>query len=662
VAFAVAKDHVKQRLVFDMRRCYAQFKPPPGMAMGSPRALSHLDLSAAVLGDDEVCASFGDVECFFYCLRGPAGLREWLWLEGVDFNAFKAAAVREGASEGDFDGCDGVGFTGLPMGWTWAPYLAQGSLEFLLQEAEMPAEGLVLHGRDAPELERGRPLSMPYIDDFLGLRREQSAKKCHDSCEADLARCQRTLAEHGLSCHKDGVGQWVESLGVELSLKKGDRTAKPKRAKFVQLLMATRAAARSPKLSPRQLSALLGHWAWWLMLRPAIFSVLDAVYVFTTVHGLGKRRDSLFQSAQDVPDAVRAELRLLLRLAPFVRADLSWPADSRVYMTDACETSGAACYAKKDLSEVRELQRTSASWERACEPPPAEFCVPAGWRVAARAKWKWDGQIDALEGAALHLGLRHAVRDRGRRGRRMLVYVDNQALLGCARKGRSSAGRLLTVCRRVAGLVLFADLRLYLRYVPTQLNVADAPSRGARAAGCDAWSPLPARLRESSEAACEAKRRWRQARLADLALAQAEREPKQEVATPACFPWPRARLVRLVAPMRRERSTWRGSTGAPCGHFQAGARSCVRRPEPRFRSIGSNGGICHLGHRLVPVPGRRSPALLRDGLASRRMPPPTRHRQRVCRGCGWVPSSGDTTMTCDACEFDLCWICWSHYR
>ena len=81
-AFAVAKDEVRQRLVFDMRRCNEQFKKPPQMAMGSPRALSYLDLSVDALGEDEVGASFGDVECFFYCLRGGNGLSEWLWLEG----------------------------------------------------------------------------------------------------------------------------------------------------------------------------------------------------------------------------------------------------------------------------------------------------------------------------------------------------------------------------------------------------------------------------------------------------------------------------------------------------------------------------------------------------------------------------------------------------
>lgn len=643
-AFAVAKDGGKQRLVFDMRRCNAQFKNPPGMVMGSPRALSYLDLSDAVLGEDEVGASFGDVECFFYSLRG-GGLCEWLWLQGVDFDLFRELAIREGADARTFQGCDGLGFTGLPMGFTWAPYLAQGCLEFLLQEADMPAEGRILHGKDAPGLQCGAPLSMPYIDDFLGLRRHASAEDCIEACKGDLERCRTTLKSHGLNCHKDGVGQRVVSLGVELSLTKGNRTAKPQREKFVQLLMATRAAVRSPQLSGRQLSVLLGHWAWWLMLRPPIFSVLDDVYAFT------RSPEGRDHEARDVPDTVRGELRMLLRLAPFVRADLSWPVDSRVYMSDACEVAGAACYSTVEPELARSFVQTSASWEGACEPPGLDFCNPSRWRVGARTTWKRDGQIDALEGEAHLLGLRHAVRDRRRRRRRKLDFVDNQALLGCVRKGRSSARRLLRVCRRVASLVLFAELRLHLRYVPTDRNVADAPSRGAHGAGCEAWTPMPAQLRRASKAACDRERSNREARLASKALAGVERHPAGEVAAPPWLPLPRPLLVQKLGkprerwrPGRLVRSVFSVASGSAFRRCDAGADTVRRR--------------CPADHELAPTSGRRSIAMRVDAGVSRVAPRVLCERARACRGCGVAVGCAETTMSCADCRWDLCWLCW----
>jgi hypothetical protein len=461
-----------------------------------------LDLSGGAIGDDDVCAAFGDVLCFFYCLRGDSHLSQWLWLSGVDFNVFREACIREGANLADFAGCDGVGFCGLPMGFSWAPYLAERCLEHLLSAAGYEAQGRILHNEDAPALERDAPLSMPYLDDFLGIRRGESAAENEESCKADLGRMRKTLDENGLGCHKEGVGRFVQSLGIDLNLNKGERRAMPKKEKFSTLLMATRAATKATYLSPRQLSVIVGHWAWWLMLQPSLFCVLDEVYEFI---GRWERACGAPQTRNVrklVPDSVRAELRLLLRLAPFVRVDLEAAVDGRVYMTDACEVSGAACYADRDVNEVRRLIQTSASWGGAVEPPAREFCDPVGWKVAARAQWRRDGVIDALEGEALMLGVRHAVRHRSRRRKRVLFYVDNQALLGSVRKGRSSARRLLHVCRRVTSHALFAEVRLHFRYVPSDLNVADYPSRGLPNAGCKAWQPTPSDERTHNEHKC----------------------------------------------------------------------------------------------------------------------------------------------------------------
>ena len=225
---------------------------------------------------------------------------------------------------------------------------------------------------------------------------------------------------------------------------------------------------------------------------------------------------------------------MLLKLAPLVRAELGWQVDSHVVMSDACLTRGAACYAAVDVDEVSRLIRTSGSWERAIEPPERDFCYPARWKVAARTKWQREGRIDALEGEAFLLALRHAVRDRGRRRRRMLGFVDNQALLGAARKGRSSAPRLLGVCRRIAALALFADIRLHFRFVPSELNVADAPSRGSRGAGCDAWRVLSPALDAASKSECAAALLLRKQRRIDEA--ERQYQAKLDEIAPGAFP------------------------------------------------------------------------------------------------------------------------------
>ena len=62
---------------------------------------------------------------------------------------------------------------------------------------------------------------------------------------------------------------------------------------------------------------------------------------------------------------------------------------------------------------------------------------------------------------------------------RMLVITDSSVALGCFRKGRSSNKGLLYYSRRLAGLSLGYNIRLALRYVRSERNLADGPSRGA---------------------------------------------------------------------------------------------------------------------------------------------------------------------------------------
>ena len=50
--------------------------------------------------------------------------------------------------------------------------------------------------------------------------------------------------------------------------------------------------------------------------------------------------------------------------------------------------------------------------------------------------------------------------------------------LGCLGKGRSSAPALLRLCRQAASVTLAFGIRLMLRYVPSEFNNADGPSRG----------------------------------------------------------------------------------------------------------------------------------------------------------------------------------------
>ncbi len=59
-----------------------------------------------------------------------------------------------------------------------------------------------------------------------------------------------------------------------------------------------------------------------------------------------------------------------------------------------------------------------------------------------------------------------------------MVFVDSLVTLGCFSKGRSSVPVFLHLCRKMAAICLATGARFFWRYVASELNVADGPSRG----------------------------------------------------------------------------------------------------------------------------------------------------------------------------------------
>lgn len=60
---------------------------------------------------------------------------------------------------------------------------------------------------------------------------------------------------------------------------------------------------------------------------------------------------------------------------------------------------------------------------------------------------------------------------------RLIIFTDSLVTLFSVQKGRSSSSNLLPRLRNLATLLLASGIRLYLRYVPSEDNPADAASR-----------------------------------------------------------------------------------------------------------------------------------------------------------------------------------------
>ena len=79
-----------------------------------------------------------------------------------------------------------------------------------------------------------------------------------------------------------------------------------------------------------------------------------------------------------------------------------------------------------------------------------------------------------LEMRAFLLGVQWQLSRPRSRGCRLLFWADSLVLVGAVRKGRSSAFSLLVLLRRLAALSLVHDAQIFVNWVPTEINPADA--------------------------------------------------------------------------------------------------------------------------------------------------------------------------------------------
>jgi ribonuclease HI len=99
------------------------------------------------------------------------------------------------------------------------------------------------------------------------------------------------------------------------------------------------------------------------------------------------------------------------------------------------------------------------------------------WHTVAASRWRKEEHINVLELRALCTALRWVLSFRSAIGKRVLVLSDSQVVVGAVMKGRSSSPQLLRRLRALSALVLAGGVRLSVRWVRSELNPADEPSR-----------------------------------------------------------------------------------------------------------------------------------------------------------------------------------------
>jgi hypothetical protein len=162
-----------------------------------------------------------------------------------------------------------------------------------------------------------------------------------------------------------------------------------------------------------------------------------------------------------------------VRLAPLFFATLEDKWFDRVIATDASEFGQGVVAVRATPDELREWRKLGDPTDRSSY----QAIQSTNWSTIVASPWQHPEHINVLEVRAVSTAVRWALSFPGTIGRRVVILSDSTVAACSVMKGRSSSPLLLPRLRQLASLVLASGVRLHLRWIPTEVNPADRPSR-----------------------------------------------------------------------------------------------------------------------------------------------------------------------------------------
>ena len=141
-------------------------------------------------------------------------------------------------------------------------------------------------------------------------------------------------------------------------------------------------------------------------------------------------------------------------------------------------------------AEAAEIVRVAESLNRASDIPLVPYVsgrlMGVNWRTTLSTPWRRAEPIAVLEARALGLCVRDVARRSLDRPRHALILSDSIGALLATTKCRSSRPGMCRALRSIAACALIAGLTIVVRWVASELDVADHPSRRGIRRG---WTP-----------------------------------------------------------------------------------------------------------------------------------------------------------------------------
>ena len=360
----------------------------------------------------------------------------------------------------------------LPMGFSWAVYLAQlAHVHTLRSRSPLYAHSIDLVGPAIPRvLTPGESVASTYIDDVLGisLERERSVRLIQEVKAVEVSE----VREEKLQLAQEGVG--VKAWGIELD---EHRVFRPPRDRLHALVVRTQWCLAQGVLRTTLLQSLVGKWLWFAMLCRPLLSTFSPLF----------RQARCRRPFVKLWPSTCRSLRQLIAVSPLIEVVPSSPV-GWVVATDASTTGGGVVlsehYCLECLKEVAPLcyykgrdDLTSTGYRESVGTwvQGVEFTSGFAWR------WRDDPvqeHITVKEARALWAGIRRVVlHSRVPLNARHLLLVDNIGVVGAFSKGRSSNPVVNSLITRTASLRLLTGFNYDIIWCPTLYQPADRASR-----------------------------------------------------------------------------------------------------------------------------------------------------------------------------------------
>ena len=482
-------------------------RPSPHTNLGSLTALSEMYIPDG----QNLFISGADIKDCFYAVRVDDALSDFFGLmqDITGDEVYRATGGECGEMYSDDMFTPAVSV--LPMGFSWSFYLVQCIHEHSVCRAlDIGREQLVLEGFPAPLLSGGECVAMPYCDNAHVL------SFCEDLCNAGSLAAQSDLTSLGFTTHEEEqANTFFKTLGGVVDGVAGEVRTTPER---VWLLIFAFEHIAYHKVHPDVVQRLLGHAMVVCTINRYGMCIFRHLYDF--VEQGGSQRFLNLQA--------RNECLNFLGIIPMLFASMRRPWCTTINCTDASPIGYGICQSEVDGERVQNIGRWQERWRYKRLPPaewaprrralgldvfgsvstvvgssncdfglehvvdneifpevPVEILHPKLWKTKKFGRWgNTSEHITIKEGRALVLAVRRLCRASKNRGKRHLFLVDNLGLVLAINKGRAHNVALLRITQQVSALALAGGFSVRVRWVPSELNVADGPSRGQIKPGC----------------------------------------------------------------------------------------------------------------------------------------------------------------------------------